>query len=48
MVAELSILKLLELVSYSKFDFFLPDIGLNKPAKGKCLVRKASDKEVSL
>ena len=33
---------------YGKFDFPRPDIGGNKPANGKCLARKARDKEVCL
>ena len=36
----------LELVSYSEFCFSRPDLDGNKPAKGKCLERKARDREV--
>ena len=39
-------LEQLELVSYGKFSFSRPDLDGNKPAKGKCLERKARDKEV--
>ena len=38
--ANFSILNLLELESYGKFDFSRPDLDGKKPAKGKCLARK--------
>ena len=39
---------LLELVSYGKFGFSRSDLDGNKPAKCKCLARKARDKEMCL
>ena len=42
--ATFSAQNLLELVSYGKFGFSKPDLDRNKPAKGKCLARKARDK----
>ena len=38
--------QVLELVSYGQFGFSRQDLDGNMPAKGKCLARKAGDKEV--
>ena len=43
---SLSVLNLLELVSYGKFSFSRQDLDGNKPAKCMCLARKARDREV--